>query len=88
MCKHYPRTVKEVLRNRQMAGTDIVADGECSKSNWATYVQDRISVEVDVLTTMRATKAADGRVSYLGLNSSRWTVGRARMLSRPSEVKG
>jgi len=38
----YPSAVKEIVRHQQAAGTDIVSDGECSKSNWATYVQERM----------------------------------------------
>lgn len=42
--KRYPSAVKKIVRNQQVAGTDIVSDGECSKSNGATYVQERISL--------------------------------------------
>src|SRR5215469_5474593 len=40
--ERYPSAVKEIVRKQQEAGTDIVSDGECSKSNWAFYVQERI----------------------------------------------
>lgn len=39
----FPSAAKEIVRNQQNCGIDIVSDGEVAKSHWTFYVQERLT---------------------------------------------